>query len=167
MVGRKIGGVNVFGGGLALYATTAETLVGAVGVSGDTSCADHNIAWRVRNNLGLDHLANTSGVSGDATRPDNIVFDIAPNINGGTGIGAQGFGHPMCLNNTDNYKTFRWLVSNRDYRIPAALPARRAMNLSSLADTFRAAVGNLAGNRRAGWRPGLHLAPHPPHIRPK
>src|SRR3984957_3209454 len=46
MVGQKIGGVNVFGGGLALYATTAETLVGAVGVSGDTSCADHNISWR-------------------------------------------------------------------------------------------------------------------------
>src|SRR6202043_449663 len=57
MVGRKIGGVNVFGGGLALYATTGEVLVGGVGVSGDTSCADHNIGWRVRHNLGLDHLA--------------------------------------------------------------------------------------------------------------
>jgi uncharacterized protein GlcG (DUF336 family) len=105
MVGQKIGGVNVFGGGLALYATTAETLVGAVGVSGDTSCADHNIAWRVRNNLGFDHLANTSGVSGDATRPDNIVFDIIANPSGGTGISPGGFGHPMCLNNTNNYKT--------------------------------------------------------------
>jgi uncharacterized protein GlcG (DUF336 family) len=105
MVGQKIGGVNVFGSGLALYATTAETLVGAVGVSGDTSCADHNISWRVRNNLGLDHMANTLGVSGDATRPDNIVFDIAPNVNGGTGISTGGFGHPMCLNNTNNYKT--------------------------------------------------------------
>jgi uncharacterized protein GlcG (DUF336 family) len=105
MVGQKIGGVNVFGGGLALYATTSETLVGAVGVSGDTSCADHNIAWRVRNNLGLDHLANTSGVSGDATRPDNIVFDIVANPSGGTGVSPGGFGHPMCLNNTNNYKT--------------------------------------------------------------
>jgi uncharacterized protein GlcG (DUF336 family) len=105
MVGQKIGGVNVFGGGLALYATTAETLVGAVGVSGDTSCADHNIGWRVRNNLGLDHLANTSGVSGDVTRPDNIIFDITANPDGGTGISAGGFGHPMCLNTTTNYKT--------------------------------------------------------------
>ena len=105
MVGQKIGGVNVFGGGLALYATTAETLVGAVGVSGDTSCADHNIAWRVRNNLGLDHMANTSGVSGDATRPDNIIFDIVANPNGGTGNSAGGFGHPMCINTTNNYKT--------------------------------------------------------------
>ena len=43
MVGRRIGGVNVFGGGLALY-NRAGQAVGAVGVSGDTSCADHNIA---------------------------------------------------------------------------------------------------------------------------
>src|SRR5436309_3063826 len=47
MVGEKIGGVNVFGGGLALY--SKKKVVGAVGVSGDTSCADHNIGWRVRN----------------------------------------------------------------------------------------------------------------------
>ena len=105
MVGLKIGGVNVFGGGLGLYATKSETIVGGLGVSGDTSCADHNIAWRVRNNLGLDHLANTSGVSGDANRPDNIVFDIAANPNGGTGISAKGYGHPMCANTTNNYQT--------------------------------------------------------------
>src|SRR5690242_1309134 len=37
MVGSKIGGVNVFGGGLALYAV-GKKIVGAVGVSGDTSC---------------------------------------------------------------------------------------------------------------------------------
>ena len=55
MEGSKIGGVNVFGGGLALYGP-GKKIVGGVGVSGDTSCADHNIAWRVRNNLGLDHL---------------------------------------------------------------------------------------------------------------
>src|SRR2546428_5344658 len=89
MVGHKIGGVNVFGGGLALYAK-GHQLVGGVGVSGDTSCADHNIAWRVRNLLGLDHMAPTStlpavgGVSGDATRPDNIVFDITAAPQGGT-----------------------------------------------------------------------------------
>jgi uncharacterized protein GlcG (DUF336 family) len=97
MVGRKIGGVNVFGGGLALYGA-GKKIVGGVGVSGDTSCADHNIAWRVRNNLGLDHLSGVGGVSGDATRPDNIVFDITPNPNGGTGISAGGFGHPTCPN---------------------------------------------------------------------
>ena len=97
MVGKKIGGINVFGGGLALYGP-GKKIVGGVGVSGDTSCADHNIAWRVRNNLGLDHLAGVGGVSGDSTRPDNIVFDITPNPFGGTGISAGGFGHPTCLN---------------------------------------------------------------------
>jgi uncharacterized protein GlcG (DUF336 family) len=95
MVGSKIGGVNVFGGGLALYEAGAKIL-GGVGVSGDTSCADHRIAWRVRNYLGLDRLAGVAGVSGDPSRPDNIVFDIAPNPNGGTGISLGGYGHPHC-----------------------------------------------------------------------
>jgi uncharacterized protein GlcG (DUF336 family) len=40
LVGKKIGGVNVFGAGLALYDATGQ-LVGAIGVSGDSSCADH------------------------------------------------------------------------------------------------------------------------------
>lgn len=97
MVGHKIGGINVFGGGLALYGP-GKKIVGGVGVSGDTSCADHNIAWRVRNKLGLDHLSGVGGVSGDSARPDNIVFDITPNPNGGTGISAGGFGHPSCPN---------------------------------------------------------------------
>src|SRR5499427_5065671 len=97
MVGNKIGGINVFGGGLALYAR-GKKVVGGIGVSGDTSCADHNIAWRVRNNLGLDHLSGVGGVSGDPARPDNIVFDITPNPFGGPGISAGGFGHPTCLN---------------------------------------------------------------------
>ncbi len=99
MVGEKIGGVNVFGGGLGLYAT-GHKIVGAVGVSGDTSCADHRIGWRVRHLLGLDHMGApnaVAGVSGDATRPDNIVFDITPNSNGGTGVSAGGFGHPHCI----------------------------------------------------------------------
>ena len=100
MVGNKIGGVNVFGGGLALYGQ-GKKMIGGVGVSGDTSCADHNIAWRVRNNLGLDHLAGVGGVSGDAERPDNIVFDITANASGGTGVSAGGYGHPRCPNTGD------------------------------------------------------------------
>jgi uncharacterized protein GlcG (DUF336 family) len=95
MVGLRVGGVNVFGGGLALYAT-GQAIVGAVGVSGDTSCADHMIAWRVRNLLGLDHLNRVGGVSGDKARPDNIIFDI-----NGSGNSAGGFGHPKCLNTGD------------------------------------------------------------------
>ena len=97
MVGEKIGGVNVFGGGLALYGP-GKKLVGAVGVSGDTSCADHDIAWRTRKNLKLDHLQGVGGVSGDAARPDNIIYDITANPNGGTGISKGGFGHPTCIN---------------------------------------------------------------------
>lgn len=97
MVGRKIGGVNVFGGGLALYGP-GKQVIGGLGVSGDTSCADHDIAWRVRHNLGLDHLLGVGGVSGDTTRPDNIIYDITANPNGGTGISAGGFGHPTCIN---------------------------------------------------------------------
>ena len=97
LAGDKIGGVNVFGGGLALYAE-GKRIVGAVGLSGDTSCADHFIAWRVRNLLKLDHMTGLYAVSGDAQRPDNIVFDFVPNANGGPGsASAGGFGHPRCL----------------------------------------------------------------------
>ena len=94
MVGERIGGVNVFGGGLALY-NAAHAVVGGLGVSGDTSCADHMIAWRTRNNLGLDHLLGIGGVSGDPNRPDNIVYDIVG------GVSAGGFGHPMCIRTGD------------------------------------------------------------------
>jgi uncharacterized protein GlcG (DUF336 family) len=107
MVGQPIGGVNVFGGGLALYAVR-HVIVGGLGVSGDTSCADHNIAWRLRHLLGLDHMAVSGSLlavpgpaslfAGDSTHPDNIIFDITANPNGGTGNSASGFGHPTCLN---------------------------------------------------------------------
>lgn len=93
MVGSKIGGVNVFGGGLALYDADGN-LLGAVGVSGDSSCADHNIAWRTRHSLGLDHVPG--GVSGDAARPDSIVFDLADDA-GGNPESAGGFGHAHCI----------------------------------------------------------------------
>lgn len=93
MVGGKIGGVNVFGGGLALYNAHGE-LVGAIGVSGDSSCADHNIAWRTRHKLNFDFVPG--GVGPDSARPDNIVYDITP-ANGLTmGVSASGWGHPVC-----------------------------------------------------------------------
>jgi uncharacterized protein GlcG (DUF336 family) len=95
MVGGKIGGVNVFGGGLALYNAYGK-IVGAIGVSGDSSCADHNIAWRTRSTLGFDHVP--SGVSGDAVRKDNIVFDITPQAGQMPGVSASGWGHPHCGN---------------------------------------------------------------------
>lgn len=101
--GTLLGGVNVFGGGLALYDGSGD-IVGGLGVSGDTSCADHNIAWRVRDRLGLDFVP--SGLNPDPTIADNIIYDIQPI--GGQGAGANnhqnhpatvsesGFGHPAC-----------------------------------------------------------------------
>ncbi len=97
MVGSRIGGVNVFGGGLALY--RGGKVVGAVGVSGDTSCADHMIAWRTRDNLNLDQLMGVGGISGDPNRPDNIIYDEGRtgDQNGVT----DGFEHPTCINTGD------------------------------------------------------------------
>lgn len=63
LVGKRMGGINVFGGGLALYGAKGEIL-GAVGVSGDSSCADHAIAWRTRNHLKLDHVPGGVGPGG-------------------------------------------------------------------------------------------------------
>lgn len=89
LVGNQVGGVNVFGGGLALY-DSEGTLLGAIGVSGDSSCADHNIAWRVRDTLALDFVPAGVGVPGD-----NIIFDLADDA-GGNPESADGFGHPEC-----------------------------------------------------------------------
>jgi len=86
MVGKRIGGTNVFGGGVALY-NADGTLLGGLGVSGDASCADHNIAWKVRFNLHLDHVP--AGVS-DGGKDDNIIYDFT------NGVSPSGFGHPEC-----------------------------------------------------------------------
>ena len=83
LVGKRIGGINVFGGGLALYAADG-TLVGGIGLSGDSSVADHVIAWKLRKKLGLDHVPG--GVS--PTKDDNMVIDISD------GKSAGGWGHP-------------------------------------------------------------------------
>jgi uncharacterized protein GlcG (DUF336 family) len=93
MIGGRIGGINVFGGGLALYNSNGK-IVGGLGVSGDSSCADHNIAWRTRHNLNLDFVPG--GVGPDATRPDNIVYDITPQAGQMPGVSASGWGHPAC-----------------------------------------------------------------------
>jgi hypothetical protein len=119
MIGRPIGGVNVFGGGLALYAQPGVK-IGGVGVSGDTSCTDHYVAWEVRHALNLDKfgphvLGPAHLIGGDTTRPDNIILDIAaiPNatahIQGNVGVSVSGWGHPSC--------------AGRPQQAPSALPA--------------------------------------------
>jgi uncharacterized protein GlcG (DUF336 family) len=95
MLGQVVGGINVFGGGLALYGSPSSK-VGGVGVSGDTSCTDHVVAWYLRKNLNLDHMLGVNGVSGDSDRPDNIVFDITSQPGQMPGVSASGWGHPTC-----------------------------------------------------------------------
>ncbi len=78
LVGSRIGGVNVFGGGLAVY--KAGKKVGAIGVSGDTSCADHIFAWNVRTELGMTPSAQqTGGLAGPGTGITTVNFDAAGN----------------------------------------------------------------------------------------
>lgn len=85
MVGKKASGTVVFGGGLALY--DGETIIGALGASGDTSGADHNIAWRIRKALKLDLVP--AGITADNN--DAIIYDI-----GMMGKSSSGYGHPTC-----------------------------------------------------------------------
>ena len=83
LVGERIGGINVFGGGLALY-TVDGKLIGGLGVSGDSSVADHVIAWKLRKRLGLDRVPKGISPSGD----DNMVIDLVD------GKSTSGWGHP-------------------------------------------------------------------------
>lgn len=85
LVGKPIGGIVAFGGGLALYDQQGN-IVGGLGVSGDTACADHVIAWKVRHALKLN--AVPVGVAKNAT--DNMILDIA------NGASVSGYGHPSC-----------------------------------------------------------------------
>ncbi len=88
MIGKLIGGINVFGGGLALYSSNG-TLRGGVGVSGDTSCTDHIVAWKLRNALNLDNVP--AGPDADSNS-DNIIY---------TDGTLDGFEHPTCFDTVD------------------------------------------------------------------
>lgn len=89
-VGKIVGGVNVFGGGVALYNQKTGAVIGALGVSGDSSCADHVIAWRMRHALGFTKVpagvntGNYGGAKAPAKGDDNIIY------------GEGGFRHPGC-----------------------------------------------------------------------
>jgi uncharacterized protein GlcG (DUF336 family) len=92
LVGVRVGGVNVFGGGLALYYGGHK--VGAIGVSGDTSCTDHVVAWKVRN---LIHGGTVPVFGAFDKMMQDITYD--PTTGLVTKASASGFGHPTCLNN--------------------------------------------------------------------
>ncbi len=83
-VGDVPGGIITFGGGVALYSN--GQVVGALGVSGDSSCADHAIAFRMRKLAGYD--AVPSGLAPDNT--DNIIYAAA-------GTAPTGFQQPHCF----------------------------------------------------------------------
>lgn len=79
-VGEICGGTIAFGGGLALY--DGSNKVGALGVSGDTACVDHELAKRMRRAGGMDPPAG-GGV-------DDIVYVSAD--------GPSVYAHPLCFN---------------------------------------------------------------------
>ncbi len=77
---RVEGGLISFGGGVPLYKN--GKIVGALGVSGDTACADHETAKRMRNEAGM----NPPG----GMHADDITY---PSVDG-----PSGFSHPLCQN---------------------------------------------------------------------
>jgi uncharacterized protein GlcG (DUF336 family) len=90
LVGLSVGGINVFGGGLALYKVGSKRVVGGLGVSGDTSCTDHVVAWKVRDLLNLDNVpAGVAGAGGD-----NMINDFF--VDRGQSVSSSGYGHPTC-----------------------------------------------------------------------
>jgi uncharacterized protein GlcG (DUF336 family) len=80
-----VGGLIFFGGGVPLY-NDAGKIVGGLGVSGDTSCADHEIAKRVRDLGGM----NPPG--------GKLVDDITYSVPDGPSV----FTHPKCINTFRN-----------------------------------------------------------------
>jgi len=90
MSGRPLGGTIVFGGGLALYSAQGK-IIGGLGLSGDTSCTDHIIAWKVRHNLHLD----TVSMGPSAGHNDNMILDFKD------GKSVSGFVHPDCKSGTN------------------------------------------------------------------
>jgi uncharacterized protein GlcG (DUF336 family) len=79
------GGLIFFGGGVPLY-NAAGQIVGGLGISGDTSCTDHEIAKRVRTLADL----NPPGGAG----ADDITYSSTD--------GASVFTHPLCVNTWRN-----------------------------------------------------------------
>jgi uncharacterized protein GlcG (DUF336 family) len=81
---RIAGGQIFFGGGVPLY--SSGEIVGGLGISGDTSCTDHEIAKRVRDLLGF----NPPG----GPPVDDITYTATE--------GATVFTHPLCPNTWRN-----------------------------------------------------------------
>jgi uncharacterized protein GlcG (DUF336 family) len=59
-VGGVPGGIITFGGGVPLYSN--GQVIGGLGVSGDTACADHAVAFLMRKQAGLNHTPNDDNI---------------------------------------------------------------------------------------------------------
>src|SRR5438552_15714172 len=79
------GGIITFGGGVPLYSLTGS-IIGGLGVSGDTACTDHEIAKRVRD------------LSGHNPSGGPLVDDITYSAPDGPSV----FTHPVCVNTLRN-----------------------------------------------------------------
>lgn len=84
------GGIITFGGGVALYQDGA--VIGGFGTSGDTSCADHAIAYRTRQLAGYVPPPGLGPNSGT----DNIVYYPPGEVNNSEQNTNQ-FAQPHCL----------------------------------------------------------------------
>jgi uncharacterized protein GlcG (DUF336 family) len=78
------GGMIFFGGGVPLYKD--GKIIGGLGISGDTSCTDHEIAKRVRTLASLDPPGGSS--------VDDITYSSVD--------GPSVFTHPLCPNTWRN-----------------------------------------------------------------
>jgi uncharacterized protein GlcG (DUF336 family) len=83
-VGKAVGGIITFGGGVPLYQD--GKVIGGLGLSGDSACTDHVIAYRMRKSAGFDRIPKGVGPNGT----DNIDYLAA-------GEAPNGFKHPHCF----------------------------------------------------------------------
>lgn len=87
---KRLGGINVFGGGLPIYDANLIK-IGAIGVSGDTSCTDHAFAWRVRERLAAT-LGFATGAQIEAASGISEVLDITQHRYPGCGTNPPAHG---------------------------------------------------------------------------
>jgi uncharacterized protein GlcG (DUF336 family) len=83
-INQIAGGLIFFGGGVPLY--RSGNIIGGLGVSGDTSCTDHEIAKEVRDLAGLNPPGGKTS--------DDITYSSAD--------GPSAFTHPLCPNTWRN-----------------------------------------------------------------
>jgi uncharacterized protein GlcG (DUF336 family) len=91
--GVAVGGIITFGGGVALY--SGGQVIGGLGVSGDTSCADHAVAWRMRKSAGYNGTPSNDNISYyTGSGPGGLI--ISP-----TEVDPSQFQQPHCLGASD------------------------------------------------------------------